>query len=67
MTVQPEANDGDETNAQAEVERLEPATDEAIAACGGDLRATVRALRHCRIFGAAGLSRLSTRCEARQV
>jgi hypothetical protein len=29
---------------QAEAERLEHATDEAIAACGGDLRATVRAL-----------------------
>jgi hypothetical protein len=42
MTAQPEAEAGDET--QAEAERLELATDEAIAACGGNMRATVRAL-----------------------
>jgi hypothetical protein len=29
---------------RAEAERFEQATDEAIAACGGDLRATVRGL-----------------------
>jgi hypothetical protein len=29
---------------QAEAERLERATDEAVAACGGDLRATITAL-----------------------
>jgi hypothetical protein len=44
MTAKPEAKTGDETNAPAEAERLELATDEAIAACGGDLRATIRAL-----------------------
>lgn len=42
MTAEPEAKAGDET--QAEAERLELATDEAITACGGDMRATVRAL-----------------------
>jgi hypothetical protein len=30
--------------AQAESERLDAAADQAIAACGGDLRATIRAL-----------------------
>ncbi len=45
MTAQPEAKVGDdETKARAEAERLELATDEAITACGGDMRATVRAL-----------------------
>jgi len=43
---QPEKS-GDEESADAErldAERLDCATDEAIAACGGDMRATVRAL-----------------------
>ncbi len=33
-----------EPNPQSELERLEAATDHAIAACDGDLRATIRAL-----------------------
>jgi hypothetical protein len=46
MNAQPEpkpeaSQAGDQ---QAEAERLERATDEAIAACSGDLRATVTAL-----------------------
>ena len=39
---EPEASQS--ADLQAEAGRLEQATDEAIAACGGDLRATVRAL-----------------------
>jgi len=31
-------------NAQADVDRLEVAADEAIAACGGDMRAALKAL-----------------------
>jgi hypothetical protein len=41
MTAEPKSADDD---ARAEAERLERATDEAIAARGGDPRATVRAL-----------------------
>ncbi|MFZ5678509.1 MAG: hypothetical protein ACOY91_01940 [Pseudomonadota bacterium] len=33
-----------EPNPQSELERLEAAADQAIAACDGDLRATIRAL-----------------------
>ncbi|MEW6395284.1 MAG: hypothetical protein AB1582_12105 [Pseudomonadota bacterium] len=33
-----------EPNPQTEAEQLESAVDQAIAACGGDLRATIRAL-----------------------
>lgn len=33
-----------EPNPQTEMERLEAATDSTIAACDGDLRATIRAL-----------------------
>ena len=33
-----------EPNPQSETERLDAATDQAIAACGGDLRSTIRAL-----------------------
>jgi hypothetical protein len=45
MTAQPETkDDNDKATAEAEAERPELATDEAVAACGGDMRATVRAL-----------------------
>lgn len=46
MTAQPEQPPEASLPAdlQAEAERLERATDDAIAACGGDLRATVKAL-----------------------
>lgn len=46
MSAQPEPQPAATRSAdlQAEAERLEQATDEAVAACGGDLRATVRAL-----------------------
>jgi len=33
-----------ESNSQSEMERLDAAADQAIAACGGDLRSTIRAL-----------------------
>ena len=33
-----------EPNPQAESERLDAATDQAIQACGGDMRGTIRAL-----------------------
>jgi len=33
-----------EENPQSENDRLEAAADEAIAACGGDMRSTIRAL-----------------------
>jgi hypothetical protein len=33
-----------EENVEDEAERLEAATDQAIAACGGDLRSAIRAL-----------------------
>ena len=44
MSAAPEPEVSPEADPRAEAERLERATDEAIAACGGDLRATVRAL-----------------------
>ena len=46
MTAQPETmpEASQSADLQAEAERLERATDDAIAACGGDLRATVTSL-----------------------
>jgi hypothetical protein len=46
MNAQPESEPEASRPAdlQAEAERLEQSIDEAIAACGGDLRATVKAL-----------------------
>jgi hypothetical protein len=46
MTAQPEQQPEapQAADLQVEAERLEHASDEAIAACGGDLRATVTAL-----------------------
>jgi hypothetical protein len=46
MNAQPEPKPeaSQPVDLQTEAERLEQATDEAIAACGGDLRATVKAL-----------------------
>jgi hypothetical protein len=46
MTAQPEPQPEASLSAdqKAEADRLERATDEAIAACGGDLRATVKSL-----------------------
>jgi hypothetical protein len=42
---QPERSGDDESaDAALDAERLDRATDEAIATCGGDMRATVRAL-----------------------
>ncbi|MGN6311761.1 MAG: hypothetical protein ACTHNN_19650 [Xanthobacteraceae bacterium] len=42
MSALPDQKPEDE--AQLEAERLEAATDQAIAACGGDVRSAVRAL-----------------------
>jgi hypothetical protein len=39
----------------SEPDRLEAATDQAIAACGGDVREAVKALIGQRIFGSGGL------------
>jgi hypothetical protein len=44
MTAQPEKTGGDDAVGRAQAERLERATNEAIAACDGDMRAAVRAL-----------------------
>jgi hypothetical protein len=46
MTAQPEPQPEASQSAdlEAKAERLERATDDAIAACGGDLRATVKSL-----------------------
>jgi hypothetical protein len=59
MTAQPEQPPEATQSAdlQAEAERLEHAADEAIAACGGDLRATVRALIVANEFLEADMNR----------
>lgn len=44
MNAAPEPEVSPEANARTEAERLERAADEAVAACGGDLRATIKAL-----------------------
>ncbi|MFC5321181.1 hypothetical protein [Bradyrhizobium oligotrophicum] len=44
MPSEPQAKSGAKSGAQAADCALDAAMDEAIAACGGDLRATIRAL-----------------------
>lgn len=60
-----------DTNPQSENDRLDAAADEAIAACGGDLRSTIRALILANEFleyelAALDLSREPARSRSRE-